>query len=111
MKLLLQNKLTVTNKEPFKINWRPIAIGVGATAICAGALIQYNTPKYEYIHARYDDVDYSINADNIRWIREKGDCLYICTKKNGCAVDEKWGETSKVCKDMSDYNKVKKWIG
>ena len=108
MKLLPQNKLTVTNKEPCKMNWKPIAIG---TALCAGALIQYNIPKYDYIHVRNYDVDYSINADNIRWIREKGDCLYICTKKDGCAVDEKWGETSKVCKDMSDYNKVKKWIG
>ena len=110
MKLLQQYKLTVTNKEPCKINWKPLAIGVGVTAICVGSLIQYNKPRYEYIHVRNDDVDYSINANNIRWIREKNDCLYICTKKEGCALDVKWGDTSKVCKDMKDYDKVKRWI-
>lgn len=89
---------------------KPVLIGFGIGAIAAYALI-HNQPKYEYIHVRDDDIQYVVNAQNIRWIREKGDCMYICTKSNGCIMNPRWGETPEVCRGMKDYEKVKGWIG
>ena len=37
-----------------------------------------------------------INEKYIRWVRKMADCLEVCTKSNGCAIE--LGQTHKICK-------------
>jgi hypothetical protein len=48
-----------------------------------------------------------INEKYIRWVKKIGDCLYICTKSNGCNL-EKFNDTHEICKfsEHNSYNKL-----
>jgi hypothetical protein len=49
-----------------------------------------------------------INEKHIRWIIKMSDCLEVCTRSNGCAIDS--GQTHKICKlnNLESYNKFNK---
>ena len=49
-----------------------------------------------------------INENWIKWIRKVDDCLYVCTKPNGC--HEK--DTLKICKinSVESYKKFNKYF-
>jgi hypothetical protein len=55
-----------------------------------------------------------ININKITWIKQLKNCLYICSKSNGCSVPRGCSmptSTTKVCKDsQSDYDNLKKLI-
>lgn len=48
-----------------------------------------------------------INEKYIRWIKKVNDCLEVCTKMDGCTVNE---STHKICKlnNLDSYNKFNK---
>lgn len=49
-----------------------------------------------------------INEKYIRWIQKMDDCLQVCVKSTGCAVEHKG--THKICKlnNLDSYNKLNK---
>lgn len=49
-----------------------------------------------------------INEVCIRWVKKMNDCLYICTKSNGCFDSG----THKVCKynSFESYEKINKYF-
>ena len=49
-----------------------------------------------------------INEACIRWVKKMNECLYICTKANGCFPSG----THKVCKNNSfeSYEKINKYF-
>ena len=49
-----------------------------------------------------------INIKYIRWIKKLNDCLEVCTKSNGCNINE--GTTHKICKlyNLDSYKKLNK---
>ena len=48
-----------------------------------------------------------INEKQIRWIQKIDECLYICTRSNGCILRE---NTNKLCKvnNFDSYTKLNK---
>ena len=49
-----------------------------------------------------------INEKCIRWVKKMEECLYICTKSDGCSINN----THKICKNMNEtnYNKINKYF-
>jgi len=49
-----------------------------------------------------------INEACIKWVKKMNECLYICTKSNGCFD----ANTHKVCKNNSweSYEKINKYF-
>ena len=47
-----------------------------------------------------------INESTIRWIKQMNECMYICTKSEGCIT---YLDTHSVCKNIKPilYNKLK----
>ena len=43
-----------------------------------------------------------INEKYIRWVKKMNDCLEVCTKSNGCSIDD--GGTHRICKLNSPYS-------
>lgn len=52
------------------------------------------------------DNDKIINEKAIKWVKKMDECLYICTKSDGCTLDY----THKLCKinNFNSYNKLNK---
>ncbi len=48
-----------------------------------------------------------INETCIRWVQKMNECLYVCTKTNGCH-GKSYGDTHKICKinSLDSYNKL-----
>ena len=49
-----------------------------------------------------------INEAHIRWIKKINDCLIVCTKSNGCTIEN----THKICKlnNYYSYNELNKYF-
>lgn len=47
-----------------------------------------------------------INESTIRWIKQMNECMYICSKSDGCIIHL---DTHSVCKNIKPilYNKLK----
>ena len=62
------------------------------------------TLQNSYIKADDNEI---INERCITWVKKMGDCLEVCTKKNGCD-NTKYRDTHKICKMNSSesYNKL-----
>ena len=62
------------------------------------------------IHNRYIKTDENIilNEKYIRWIQKIHDCLYICSKQDGCTQNN----THKICKvnSLESYQKLNKFF-
>jgi hypothetical protein len=52
------------------------------------------------------DNDKIINEKAIKWVKKMDECLYICTKNDGCNLNH----THKLCKinNFNSYNKLNK---
>ena len=59
--------------------------------------------KHTYIKT---DENKIINEKYIRWVVKTSECLSVCTKSNGCAMNQ----THKICKinNLDSYNKLNK---
>lgn len=53
-----------------------------------------------------------INEQCIRWVQKIDECLYICTKPNGCDVFGIFKNTHKLCKknNYDNYMKLNKYF-
>jgi len=51
-----------------------------------------------------------INENCIRWVKKMSDCLEVCTRTNGCDINN--GNTHKICKlnNPDSYNKLNKYF-
>jgi hypothetical protein len=49
-----------------------------------------------------------INKKYIRWVKKMGDCLEVCTRTNGCNIQD--NETHKICKinNLDSYQQLNK---
>jgi len=49
-----------------------------------------------------------INENHIKWVKKMGDCLDVCTRSNGCNLNN--GDTHKICKitNTDSYNRLNK---
>lgn len=63
--------------------------------------------EHELLYIRTDD-NKIINEKYIRWVKKMSDCLEVCTKSNGCNVENK--DTHKICKlnNLHSYNRLNK---
>ena len=59
--------------------------------------------KHTYIKT---DENKIINDKYIRWVVKSSECLAVCTKSNGCDMNQ----THKICKinNLDSYNKLNK---
>ena len=59
------------------------------------------------IYLKTDD-NTIINEKYIRWVKKMSDCLEVCTKRNGCNINN--GGTHKICKlnNPASYSKLNK---
>lgn len=50
-----------------------------------------------------------INEKCIRWVKKMSDCLEVCTRSNGCLVNE---STHRICKvnNPHSYNKLNRFF-
>ena len=58
-----------------------------------------NTTNNEYIKA---DDNKIINKRCIIWVQKIENCLHVCTKSDGCSIQEK--NTHTICKTNNDDN-------
>jgi len=49
------------------------------------------------------DDDKLLNKEYIRWILHKNDCIYFCSRDDGCRLGT---ETNTVCKNAKEYNNL-----
>lgn len=47
-----------------------------------------------------------INEKCIRWVKKMDDCLHVCTRSNGCSIENE--TTHKICRIYNEhsYNKL-----
>ena len=54
------------------------------------------------------DNDIIINMNCIRWVKKMDECLQICSKSDGCRIEN----THKICKinNADSYNRLEKYF-
>jgi hypothetical protein len=64
--------------------------------------------KNNIIYIKTDD-NKIINEKCIKWVKKIDDCLYICTKSDGCNA---FKNTNRLCKlnNLDSYNKLNKYF-
>lgn len=74
-------------------------VGVACATCLAIGISTFHPPKPpSIIHAVYGKERLSLALNNIRWMKHKDNCFYICTDPNGCLLTTK-SDKYQVCKD------------
>lgn len=77
-----------------------LAVGFAAavSALVINHHFQTHKPPAPFITARYNNREFIISRDRIRWMIEDDDCFYVCSDEKGCYMSTNVKDKFTVCK-------------